>query len=128
MNKLLILTLTIITIITSNSFALSPEPHLKNEAQEQRAQSLFLEVRCLVCQGQVIENSDTEFSYEMRQLIRKKIKAGKTTQEIKNELTTEFGQDILISTDPNKNNLLLWLLPIIFAIFLLINFRRIFSR
>ncbi len=53
--------------------ALSPEPKLSNEVDEQRARELFLQVRCLVCAGQVIENSDTEFSFEMRKLIRQKI-------------------------------------------------------
>lgn len=124
MPKLLIVIFSICIIFTTPSFGLSPEPHLANEQQEQRARSLFLEVRCLVCQGQVIENSDTEFSYDMRQLIRKKIQAGKSDQDIKNELSAEFGQDILISADLNKGNLLIWILPLCFALFLGLNFKR----
>ena len=77
---------------------------------------LFLEVRCLVCQGQVIENSNTEFSFEMRKLIRQKISDGKNDEEIKSELIKEFGTDILVYSDFGKNNFLLWLLPIIFGI------------
>ncbi len=99
-----------------NCLALAPETHLSDDLQEQRAMHLFLEVRCLVCQGQVIENSNTEFSFEMRKLIRQKISDGKSDEEIKSELIKEFGTDILVYSDFGKNNFLLWLLPIIFGI------------
>jgi cytochrome c-type biogenesis protein CcmH len=97
----------------SNSYALSPEPRIPDNSQEQRAMKLFLEVRCLVCEGQVIENSDTAFSFEMRKLIRRKILEGKNDNEIKSELIEEFGEDIL--TNSKKSDFLLWLLPLIFA-------------
>lgn len=99
-----------------NSFALAPENHLADETQEQRAMKLFLEVRCLVCHGQVIENSSTEFAFEMRKLIRQKISNGKNDKEIKAELVKEFGNDILVYSDFGKNNFLLWLLPAALAI------------
>ena len=111
---------------SGNSFALSPETHLADEAQEQRARNLFLEVRCLVCEGQVIESSATEFSFEMRKLIRKKISEGKSDKEIKAELVAEFGEDILTSTDFGKNNFMLWLLPLLFAVFLLVKISKLF--
>jgi cytochrome c-type biogenesis protein CcmH/NrfF len=68
-------------LFLSNSNALSPETRLAKETQEQRAMNLFLQVRCLICGGQVIENSDSEFSFEMRKLIRQKIAAGKATRK-----------------------------------------------
>jgi cytochrome c-type biogenesis protein CcmH len=100
-----------------SAFALSPENHLTNETQEQRAMKLFLQVRCLVCEGQVIESSETEFSFEMRKLIRKKISEGKSDEKIKEELVQEFGEDILLEPQyKNRSGLLLLILPIIFAI------------
>lgn len=112
--------LTVLLLLFQNStvFALAPENHLADEAQEQRALKLFLEVRCLVCQGQVIENSNTEFSFEMRKLIRQKIADGKNNAEIKADLIQEFGADILVYSDFGKNNFLLWLLPSSFAVLL----------
>lgn len=108
---------TILTLLFSlNSFALAPENHLADEAQEQRALKLFLEVRCLVCHGQVIENSSTEFAFEMRKLIRQKISDGKSDEQIRAELVKEFGEDILVYSAFGKNNFLLWLLPIILSI------------
>lgn len=122
--KLFLQLTAFLLFFSGNSFALSPETHLADEAQEQRARNLFLEVRCLVCEGQVIESSATEFSFEMRKLIRKKITEGKSDKEIKDELVTEFGEDILTSTDFGKNNFMLWLLPFLFAVFLLVKIFR----
>ncbi len=108
--------ITILLFFSLNSFALSPEEHLPNEIDEQRARNLFLEVRCLVCTGQVIESSNTEFSFEMRKMIRNKILEGKTDEEIRQYLVSQFGEDILTSAKLSKSNFLLWLLPLFFAI------------
>ena len=88
---------------------------------------LFLEVRCLVCNGQVIENSDSEFSYQMRKNIRQKIATGKTDDEIRAELTQEFGENILTKPS-NKNKIILWALPTLLAISLLFIFWRRTAR
>lgn len=99
------------------ALALSPETRLADEVQERRAMELFLEVRCLVCNGQVIENSDSEFSFQMRKNIRQKIAAGKSDEQIKAELVEEFGEDIL--TEPSRvNKILLLALPLGFALLL----------
>jgi len=116
----------IILLISHNSYALSPETRLTNDLEEQRAMKLFLEVRCLVCEGQVIESSNTEFSFEMRKLIRKKISEKKSDKEIKAELAKEFGEDILI--EPSfKSGFLLWLLPIIFMMISFLLIRHFFK-
>jgi len=111
------LTLTLTFILFSlSALALSPERRLPDEAQEQRAMQLFLEVRCLICGGQVIENSNTEFSYEMRKLIRQKISSGLTNEEIKTELVKEFGEDILTSANQKISRFFLWCLPVLFVV------------
>ncbi len=104
----------IFCIFSYASFALSPEEHLPNQAQEQRALKLFSEVKCLVCAGQSVEGSSTEFSFEMRKLIRTKISQNKSNDEIRNELVNEFGDEILLSNQSK----ILWILPLIFAILL----------
>ncbi len=115
------LTLTLTFILFSlSAFALSPEARLPDEAQEQRAMQLFLEVRCLICGGQVIENSNTEFSYEMRKLIRQKISSGLTNEEIKTELVKEFGEDILTSANQKTGRFFLWCLPVLFMVVFII--------
>ncbi len=116
LNPKTLITLLVLLLPTS-LHALSPEIRLADEAQEQRAMNLFLQVRCLVCAGQVIESSNTEFSSEMRKLIRKKISDGKNDEKIKAELVTEFGEDIL--SEPRTGAVswvFLWCLPFLFGI------------
>ena len=64
--------------------------------------TLFLEVKCLTCNGQVIENSESEFAFQMRNLIRQKILDGKSDDEIKSDLKAEFGDNILTSGSDDK--------------------------
>jgi cytochrome c-type biogenesis protein CcmH/NrfF len=116
------LTLFFIFFLNSNiSFPLNPESRLEDEKLEQRASKLFLEIRCIVCNGQVIENSNSKFAYDLREYVRSKIKEGKNDEEIKAELISKFGEEILI-TPSNKSKNILFLSPLIFAIFLAIYF------
>jgi cytochrome c-type biogenesis protein CcmH len=113
--------MALILIFSSSALALSPEEKLKDETLENRAMELFLEVRCLVCNGQVIENSDSEFSHQMRENIRQKILTGKSNDEIRTDLIEEFGEDIL-TRPSSRNRFILIALPLIFAASLLFIF------
>lgn len=121
------LAFSIFLFFSSSAFSLTTENRLPNEAQEQRAMNLFLQVRCLVRKGQVIENSDSEFSIGMRELIRKKISEGKSDDEIKSQLISEFGEDIITKPDI-KHNFILWAFPLIFASAAAIFLRRKFFK
>ena len=85
--------------------ALNPEVRLSNPDDENRAMNLFLQVRCLVCNGQVIENSDSKFAFDVRSLIREQISQGKTDDDIKENLVATFGEDIL--NQPKNSSILL---------------------
>lgn len=123
--KVFLSKIVFLLFVFSSAYALSPETRLADDAQEQRAMSLFLQVRCLVCGGQVIENSNTEFSFEMRKLIRQEISAGKSNEEIKAELVKKFGEDILVSPNfKSSSGFLLWFLPLIFAAVALVIIRK----
>ncbi len=116
-------------LFSLSAHAFSPEERLTDEALEQRAMNLFLQVRCVVCGGQVIENSNSEFSFGMRKLIRQKIANQKSDVEIKAELVEKFGADILTEPSVKNGGFLLWFLPIFFsliaAIFFFHSLRRI---
>ncbi|MCE3254955.1 MAG: putative cytochrome c-type biosis protein [Rickettsiaceae bacterium] len=96
-------------------FAIAPEQHLP-EAQEERARALFYQIKCPVCAGQVIESSDTEAAYQLRKLIREKIAAGETDEEIKADLVKEYGEDILTSPGIDGSNISLWIMPLMFVL------------
>ena len=111
------ISLILLLSLTSNSFSLRVEEKLPLK-QEKRAINLFLKVRCLVCNGQVIENSDAEFAYEMRKLIRKKISQGQNNEEIRSYLINNFGEEIITDLDSKNENYILFLSPLIFALIL----------
>ena len=109
-------------------FALQVEERLTNEEQEKRAMNLFVQVRCMVCDGQVIESSNSEFSFNMRKLIREKISQGKSDDEIKKDLIADFGDDIITDSHLSKTSFALWFLTAFFigiSFFVLVrNFKK----
>ncbi len=114
-HKSWVVSFVVFLFFVCNSFALSPEAHI-SEPQEQRARELFLQIKCPVCAGQVIESSDTEISFQLRKLVREKIVEGKSDEEIKSYLVTHYGEDILNSPNFNFTNMWLWILPLMFMI------------
>ena len=104
-----------IFLINSNSLAITIEDQIKDPKQEQTAREIFLEIRCLVCQGQVIESSDSEFAINVRKFIRDKVRQGLDKEQIKKLLIKDYGDEILMT--PNIiSQPLLWFLPLIFFI------------
>ena len=70
-------------------------------------------LRCLICQGQSIHDSDTEFANSLKLVVEKKIKEGMSENEIYEFLKTKYGEWILYDPEFNKNTYFLWLLPIL---------------
>lgn len=106
---------SLILFLSLNSLVFASEEFLP-EAQEKRANELFLQIKCLVCEGQVIESSNAEVAYELRKLVRDKIASGQSNEEIKNFLVKNYGEEILTKPPFNSQTALLWLLPVIFFI------------
>ncbi len=69
-------------------------------------------LRCLVCQGQSIYDSDTEFANSIKLIVEKKLDEGSTAKEIYEYLKTKYGEWILYDPEFSKNTYFLWLLPI----------------
>ena len=84
---------------------------LPDAAQEARAQTLFRELKCVVCQGQPLSESDASIAQDMRQLIRQKIATGATDAEIVAYLETRYGQSIATTPPIEISTLLLWFGP-----------------
>ena len=74
-------------------------------------------LRCLVCQGQSIYDSDSEFANSIKLVVDKKLNEGSTKKEIYEFLKTKYGDWILYDPKWTKNTYLLWLIPILIFIF-----------
>ena len=84
-------------------------------------------LRCLICQGQSVYDSQSDFALSMKILINNKIKEGKSEKQIYDYLKNQYGEWIVYDPEFNKKNIILWLFPLILFIFggLLI-YRKVF--
>ena len=74
-------------------------------------------LRCLVCQGQSIYDSDSEFANSLKILVDRKIDEGLTDAEIYEYFKNKYGEWILYDPRLNKNTYILWLLPLLIFLF-----------
>ena len=85
-------------------------------AEDIRAIELFKEVRCLVCQGQTIHESNAELAEDIKKLIREKISQGETDRQIKEYLVEKYGDWILMTPPFNNLTYILWSFPFLILI------------
>jgi len=86
---------------------------LPNEKQERQAQALMAELRCLVCQGQSIADSDAELAGDMRDLVRRRIAAGEKPSAIRGWLVQRYGSWISYKPTDEPAAWPLWLAPLV---------------
>jgi len=84
-------------------------------------------LRCLICQGQSVYDSQSDFALSMKTLIKNKLEEGKSEKQIYDYLKNQYGEWIVYDPEFDKKNLLLWTFPLILFIFggLLI-YRKVF--
>ena len=89
----------------------------------EREVDIYKNIRCLVCQGQSLNDSNSDFAKDLKKVIKKKIIEKKTNKQIYRYLTDRYGDWILFSPPIKKSTVLLWAIPGIFillgAIFLI---------
>lgn len=84
---------------------------LPNPRQEAAAQKLMLTLRCLVCQGQSIADSDAEMAGDMRALVRRRIAAGESPQAVRDWLVARYGEYVTYDPPLSVATLPLWIAP-----------------
>ena len=106
----------LIQFFSSNSYTVEQNEILENKKQEFRARNISKNIRCMVCQNQSIDESNSPLAKDLRILIRNKIKDGKKDEEIYKFLTDRYGEFILLKPLFKLNTLALWLLPFLFVL------------
>ena len=87
-------------------------------AQEENLQNKITKnLRCLICQGQSVYDSDSEFANSIKILIDKKLDDGLSEDEIYEYFKKKYGEWILYDPLLNKNTYILWLLPLLIFLF-----------
>ena len=74
-------------------------------------------IKCLVCQNQSIDESNSEIAKDLKVLIKNKLKHGVSDDEIYNFLRDRYGDSILLKPPLKTNTILLWFLPFIILVF-----------
>ena len=88
-----------------------------SNAQDKDLQSKITKnLRCLICQGQSIYDSDSEFANSLKILVDKKLDDGLNEKQIYEYFKEKYGEWILYDPEFNKNTYFLWLLPILMFI------------
>ncbi len=77
---------------------------------------IFKNLRCLICQGQSVYDSQSEFAESMKLVVRQKLEEGLSEKEIYDFLKNQYGEWILYDPELNVKTYFLWFLPIILFI------------
>lgn len=100
-----------LTVMPSALYAVQPDEIMADPAQEARARNLSRELRCMVCQNQSIDDSDAPLARDLRLLVRERIAAGSTDQQVMDFLVARYGKFVLLKPPVGRDTLILWLLP-----------------
>ncbi|WP_313136125.1 cytochrome c-type biogenesis protein [Paracoccus jeotgali] len=110
-------------------FAVQPDEVLSDPQLESRARELSKELRCPVCQGETIDESNAAISRDLRLYVRERLVAGDSDAEVLDAVTDRFGEFVLFSPRATGGNLILYLAgPVMALLALLIGWRFLASR
>ncbi len=102
-----------VTAVSTPSFAVQPDEILDDPKLESRARKISLELRCLVCQNQSIDDSDAPLARDLRLLVRERLEKGDTNEEVIDFVVSKYGEFVLLKPPFGIHTLLLWLTPLL---------------
>ena len=105
--KINILIIFILTCFSFKNYAIS------SSFSEEQTINITKNLRCLICQGQTIHESNSDFAESMKKYIKGELEKGKTNDEVFSSLIEKYGQWIVYDPGISRNTLLLWALPLL---------------
>ena len=88
-----------------------------DEANNVLKNKILKNIRCLICQGQSVYDSESEFAFSIKLIVNRKINEGLKEKQIYQFLREKYGQWILYEPEMVKNTYILWLLPLLLFLF-----------
>lgn len=95
------------------AYAVTPDEILDDPALEERARDISLGLRCLVCQNQSIDDSDAQLAKDLRVLVRERLVAGDSDEEVLDFVVSRYGEFVLLRPQFSAQNLALWATPVL---------------
>ncbi|MEL6287237.1 MAG: cytochrome c-type biogenesis protein [Pseudomonadota bacterium] len=93
------------------AFAVTPGEQLDDPRLEERARALSLELRCVVCQNQSIDDSDAPLAADLRRVVRERLLAGDSDADVMSFVTDRYGEFVLLRPRFGLHTALLWATP-----------------
>lgn len=109
----IVISLLLTLIFHSGVNAFTLDDKLKDKSMEERAISLFAMIKCPVCSGESLSESESQVAYGMRKVIRNKINDGYTDEQIISELKNFYGGSIIVVPPIKSSTYILWFIPLI---------------
>ncbi len=88
--------------------AVQPDEILDDPALEERAREISEGLRCLVCRNESIDDSNADLARDLRLLVRERLVAGDTDEEVVDYITDRYGEYVLLNPTTGGANILLW--------------------
>ncbi|AZO09091.1 cytochrome c-type biogenesis protein CcmH [Mesorhizobium sp. M3A.F.Ca.ET.080.04.2.1] len=107
------LVLLLALVFAGTAQAVKPDEVLPDPALEARARALSEELRCMVCQNQSIDESDADLARDLRILVRQRLVAGDTDQQVMDYIVSRYGEFVLLKPRFSLRNALLWGTPVL---------------
>ena len=101
----------LVWLAAAPAFAVNPDEVLGDPALEARARDISAELRCMVCQNQSIDDSDAELARDLRIVVRQRLVAGDSDEDVLKYVVSRYGEFVLLRPSFNWRNALLWLTP-----------------
>lgn len=111
-----LLTLLLAIGALGSAWAVEPGERLDDPVLEARARAISAELRCLVCQNQSLDDSSAELAHDLRVLIRERLKAGDSDEQVRAYLARRYGEFILLKPPLEPDTYLLWYGPFILLV------------
>lgn len=112
MRILLSITLFLIMTVATVAIGVDEKP-LADPAQEARAQEVMKQLRCLVCQNQSIVDSNAPLAKDIRVIVRERITAGDSDEQVLHFMTDRYGDWVLLKPPFDGATIILWLSPLL---------------
>ena len=88
-----------------------------NEANDFLKNKILKNIRCLICQGQSVYDSESDFAFSIKLIVDRKINEGLKEKQIYQFLREKYGDWVIYDPQLNKNTYVLWLLPLLLFLF-----------
>ena len=121
--------LLILLLAAAPVWAVQPDEVLPDPAMEARARDISKELRCPVCQGETIDESNAPISRDLRLYVRERLVEGDTDEQVLDAVTDRFGEFVLFEPRATGGNLVLYLAgPLMALLAALLGWRFLLSR